>query len=290
MNALDRPVVIVGLGLMGSSLARAWQPYVSDLAGVDPDPTTRAAAGRLLPTVVADLAQLPLTPETLVVLATPVQTIVRLLARLPQLAPAGCQVLDIGSVKAPICAAMMELPPTFAALGGHPLCGRELSGWEAGRGDLFQGCPFVLCPTPRTTPALQQRVRALLAVLGANEVEVGAERHDAIVAVTSHLPYLAAAGLMRQAAQAATMEPLLYTVSAGGLRDTTRLAGSNPTMLADIVRANQAAIVAALRAYQGQLDALLRLLIEEDEAALHAWLTTTQALHQAYTRQRPPDL
>lgn len=277
-------VVIAGLGLMGGSLARAWQGQVGRLTGVDPEPGARRAAlaEGVVQAALPGIEGVRWQPSDLLVLATPVQTSLAILQRLPRLAPQGCQVFDLGSTKAAVVAAMDALPPVFQAVGGHPMCGREVSGWGAGSADLFHRQTFVLSPTQRTTPALRAALLALIAAVGAQPLWLDAVRHDQIVALTSHLPYILAALLMQQVAEAAETDPAVWPVSGGGLRDMTRLAGSDPTMMRDILITNRQMALAALDDLDARLASLRTLVATGDAAALAAWTTAARANRRAY--------
>lgn len=275
-----RAVTIVGLGLMGGSLARALQPFAGRLTAVDRNAATREAAraAGIFASVTADLAA-GIAGADLVILAMPVRAILETLAALPALRPDGCAVFDLGSTKSAIGAAMEALPDSFAALGGHPLCGREAAGWPAARADLYRGQPFLLCRNERTKPAVEAPVLALLEAIGARPVFVAASLHDELLAVSSHLPYLLAAALVGQGGEG---EPPAWRYSAGGFRDMTRLAGSDPAMMADIFLTNRTAVLAALKTFSTRLSALERLIATGDAAALHAALGAAQGDFAAY--------
>ncbi len=274
-------VGIVGLGLMGGSLALALRGRVAGLVAVEPQPAVRQAALRegIAGDAVAELGGAP--PVDLLVLAAPVRATLALLGRLPALRPGGCAVIDLGSTKRAVIAAMDALPPPFAAIGGHPMCGKETSGLAAAEADLFRGQTFILCPTRRTTPALEATALALVAAVGARPVFMDAAAHDRAVAVVSHLPAVLSAALMRAAA-----DERLWAVGSSGFRDTSRLAGSNPRMMLDILLTNRDAVLAALAAYGAELDAARAALEREDEAALADWLAAAQVNYAAYRRFR----
>lgn len=273
---------------MGGSLARALRPQVAHLTGIDTDAATRRAAlqAGVAHAALPDLAGVRWRPGDLVVLATPVQTLLTQLRDLPRLAGGGCQVLDLGSTKAEIVAAMDALPPAFAAVGGHPICGREVSGWETGSADLFRAQTFVLCPSARTTPALRELASELVTALGATPLWLEAEAHDRIVALTSHLPYVLSALLMQQAAATAQANSPVWAVSGGGLRDMTRLAGSSPAMLRDILLTNRTAVVAEIGRFLADLQQFQNLLQTADADALVAWLQAAYDQRQAYWRAK----
>jgi len=284
-------VGIVGLGLMGGSLALALRGRVAHLLGVEHQVMIRQTALRqgIVDEVVEELtAAAP--PLDLLVLAAPVRVILDMLGRLPALRPAGCAVVDLGSTKRAVVAAMSALPPSFAAVGGHPMCGKETAGLAAATADLYRGQTFVLCrvPRPAPQPAAEALALALVEAAGARPLWLDAAEHDRLVAAVSHLPALAAAALMRGAAGESQ-----WAVSASGFRDAARLAGSDPRMMLDIFLTNRQAVLDALSAYRADLAGLSVALERGDEAALAEWLAAAQVAHAAYRRYKstgsPPD-
>jgi prephenate dehydrogenase len=280
---LAKKVCIVGLGLMGGSLALGLRPSLSHLTVIDTNPETQAAAQDLADVVTADLAEGVWDAE-LVILATPVRTILRLLAQLPAARPDGCLLLDLGSTKADICRAMEMLPPSFQAIGGHPLCGRETAGFGAASADLYRNQTFVLCENGRTTPQIAAVAHEIIETIGANPLLLPPQTHDNMVAATSHLPYLVSAALMQTAA--AQNNEQLWQVSASGFRDTTRLAGSDPQMLLDILLTNRMEVLEQVDKLQGQIITIKRLLIQGDETALADWLANTWQQHKLYRKRK----
>lgn len=270
---------MVGLGLMGGSLALALRPFLTHLTIVDTSPETRAAAQNLADLVTGDLAE-GVHEAELVILATPVRTILRLLAQLPDARPDGCMVMDLGSTKAEIGRAMAALPPSFQAIGGHPMCGKETAGFGAAAADLYRNQTFVLCENGRTTPQLTAIAHEIIAAIGANPLLLPPQTHDNMVAATSHLPYLVAAALMQTAS--AQNDAQLWQVSASGFRSATRLAGSDPQMLLDILLTNGTAVLNQIEAYQTQLDEIKRLLSNSNEQELLDWLLKTNQQHDVY--------
>lgn len=288
---LVKRVCIVGLGLMGGSLAlalrlahrMALRPFPLHLTLVDTDPKTQTAVQNLADVVTGDFAA-GVRDADLLVLATPVRTILRLLTLLPDACPSGCMVIDLGSSKAAITAAMDALPQRFAAIGGHPMCGRETAGFGVATPDLFRGKTFVLCATQRTTPEMAAQAQIMIDLIGAVPLHLSPTLHDELVAAVSHLPYLAAAALMQTASRMSSEH--LWPVSASGFRDTSRVSGTDPTMMLDILLTNKTAVLQQLAHYQEALTAVADWIEQGDEAALRAWLTQTQAQHQAYKREK----
>ena len=284
----DVRIIIVGAGLMGGSLAKILAPHAQALVVVDRDPATRTqvVAQGVANAAVADLTDLTVEASDLVILCTPVRFIMETIASLPSLAPNGCMLLDIGSTKWDICRAMNGLPGWFQAIGGHPMCGKETSGFAVSSAELFQNQTFIITPTVRTTPYLREVVEAIVALIGSTPVIMPPKDHDRVVALTSHLPYLIASTLMRQATDAADETDVLWQVSASGFRDTSRLSGSSPTMMRDILLTNRQAVVQQLLRFQRQLAAVIELVNEEDPDALAAWLADNRQQHLQYKQAK----
>jgi prephenate dehydrogenase len=282
---IDKKICIVGLGLMGGSLAKALKGQVSQLIGIDSHAATRqlALSQGIVDAVTTNLGSAARSAD-LLILATPVSIILDILSQLPQLCPEGCMVMDLGSTKQAICAQMDGLPPSFSAIGGHPMCGKETAGLHAADTDLFREQTFVLARNKRTNPQIEQLALAIIDRLGARPLFLPPAEHDQLVAVTSHLPYLISAALMHRAI--AEDDARIWSVSASGFRDTSRLAGSDPRMMLDILLTNREAVLASLKAYQLGLAQVEELLRTEDEAALSAWLEEAQQDYTAYRRQK----
>lgn len=280
-------IAVVGLGLMGGSLAMALNKSVGKLSGVDRDTETcRLAVAAGVVDEASPVLEHQVAMADLVVLAVPVRGIVAILNELPALRPGGCMVLDLGSAKKEIAQAMENLPDQFAAIGGHPMCGREHSGLSAATADLYERQTFVLCPNQRTTSSIEGIALALVHTLGAKPLMMTAERHDELVATSSHLPYVVASLLMRRAWKAAQEDETLWRVSASGLRDTTRLAGSDPQMMLEILLANRRALLGQIEAYRHDLDRLADLLNGGDEETLRHDLKGVQWQRAEYLRKK----
>ncbi len=260
-----------GLGLMGGSLALALRPHCAALHACDSDPEARALARRR--GVVDSLHARPqdmLPHVDLLILAAPVRANLHLLAELPALTPRPLMLLDISSTKRAIVQAMQALPPRFDPLGGHPMCGKETNGLAHAEAALFRGAPFAFTPLERTSPRLRALAQTLAERLGARPLWLDAETHDRWTAATSHLPYLLAAALTLATPKEAA--PLVGP----GFRSSTRLSGSSPSMMLDILSTNRAPVLEALARFRAALEALENAL-RDDEDALRARLHTVPA-------------
>lgn len=269
----DCAAAVVGLGLMGGSLAGALRGRCRAVVGVARRAeTVQAALSReLVDLGTTDLAG-GVAGADVVVLAAPVGAILRLLREIGPLLPDGCLVMDLGSTKSQIVAEMARLPAPMEPLGGHPMCGREVSGIAAADPALFRHRPFVLTPLPRTSEAALTLGRELVEAVGARPVLLDAARHDRLAAAVSHAPYLLACALTAAASDAAAADPMVWELAASGFRDTSRLAASDVTMMLDILLTNREAALKAVESCGAQLRGLARLLEAEDEEGLRAAL------------------
>ncbi|NLE75341.1 MAG: prephenate dehydrogenase [Chloroflexi bacterium] len=267
----DRQVTVVGLGLMGGSLAAALvgRRACAAVIGVArrAEMAQEALARGYVDRASNDLAQ-GLRDADLVVLAAPVRAILSLLPRVGQAAKPGAVVLDLGSTKRAVCQTMAALPPALQPVGGHPMCGRERSGLQAAQPELYQGAPFVLCPLERTAPWALALAEELAEAVGARPLRLAADRHDRLVGAVSHLPYLLACGLVHQVMAVGQQDALAWEVAASGFRDASRLATSDETMMLDILLTNRDAVLEMVRGAVGHLEAAAALLERGQEEAL----------------------
>ncbi len=283
MTLQQQTVAIVGLGLMGGSLALALRGKVRQLVGIDPD---RATLDFALQQGIVDVAtsdlQAGVAEAQTVVLAAPVRVILDMLQnRIGSYLRANTLLIDLGSTKARICEAMSNLPISVLAMGGHPMCGKERSGIQEADSSLYRGRPFVLCPPRRVTPAARLRALELVEALAAVPVEMEAERHDHLVAGISHLPYLLSTALVRTVDGEAQADPMIWDLAASGFRDTSRLAASDIRMMTDIISTNTTAIARLLALFRVQLAVLEVALIAHDTDELARLL---QSAHDARVR------
>ena len=274
-------VAIIGLGLMGSSLAGALRGKCRAVIGVArrAETVTEALTQRLIDTGMTELAD-GVSDADIVILATPVRTIIELVRTIGPLLPAGALLLDVGSTKAEIVAAMETLPTHVQPLGGHPMCGKELSGITAADPALYQGKTFILTPLDRTTPDALALGKALVAAIGAHPLILDPIRHDRLVATLSHLPYLLAGALVRTADLTTSTDPAAWEIVATGFRDTSRVAASDVTMMTDILLTNREEILSALVAYRDQLDLLMELVRGGDEEQMRTALSEIRTMRK----------
>jgi prephenate dehydrogenase len=272
-------VAIVGLGLMGGSMAMALKQggHCAKVVGVARRAETISQAMSLdaideghteMETGVAD--------ADVVVLAVPVRTIIEFIPRIGRWVNSGCLITDMGSTKRLIVKAMSKLPRQVQALGGHPMCGKETSGLGVAEPDLFRGATYALTPLERTSPESVALGQELAQAVSARPLVIEPDSHDRLVATISHLPYLLAASLVATACEIGDDDARVWDLAASGFRDTSRVAASDLKMMIDILITNRAAIEEMVGMAQANLKAFLDMVITEDETALRNELELVQ--------------
>jgi prephenate dehydrogenase len=297
---VNRPfdtVVIVGIGLIGGSLGRAFRalPDAPHVIGIEPDAEARewaVANGVVGEAFAPESARVDalLGPDgvDLVVLATPVQVAVTWLSRLGTLGYRGV-VSDVASTKSAVfLVADMSLHPEASYIGGHPMAGSERSGVQASSADLFKGAYYVLTPSVRTDPDVYRRMHSLVSAIGARVIAVRPEQHDEAVAAISHVPHVAASALTNLAAERADTGEDVLRLAAGGFKDMTRIAAGSPDLWTGIVFDNRDAVVRGVREYTEILDRFAVLLDSGDAEGVRQWLARAADVRRALPAQWVP--
>ena len=269
-------VAIVGLGLMGGSLALALKGKCAALYGIDSQRATLelALAKKIVDEAASDPAKL-LPRADLVILATPVPAILDFIQKLPALTQNPCIVLDLGSTKRDILQAMAALPERFDPIGGHPICGKEKLGLENAAANLYQNAPFVVTVLERTTGRARAAIEKIISIVGARLLEMAAEDHDRILASTSHLPFLLSSAL-------ALSTPQEFVSFVGtGFKSTSRLAGTPAHMTMGILQTNRENILNAIQSFRGSLNRIEAALQNEDYPHLEHILNQSRAAYQS---------
>jgi cyclohexadieny/prephenate dehydrogenase len=278
-------LAIVGLGLIGSSIARGARRYglADTIVAIDRDEAVRARVLELgLADTVTGAAGAGVAGADLVILCVPVGAVGAVAAEIaPHLAP-GAILSDVGSVKGSVVAEVVpHLPEGVAFVPGHPVAGTEYSGPDAGFSTLFQNRWCILTPPEGTDAAPVARVRAFWEGLGAIVETMSPEHHDLVLAITSHVPHLIAYNIVGTAADLEEVtQSEVIKFSAGGFRDFTRIAASDPTMWRDVFLTNKDAVLEMLGRFNEDLAALARAIRWGDGEALHALFTRTRAIRR----------
>lgn len=278
-------VAIIGLGLIGSSVARAVRAAMPTvrLSGSDADPAIRERVRELdLVDDVADHAGAAVVDADLVILCVPVGAMAAVASEIAAELSPGAVISDVGSVKGQVLADLTAALPGVAIVPAHPVAGTENSGPDAGFASLFRNRWCILTPASDADPVAVERVKAFWAALGSNVEVMEAKHHDIVLAVTSHLPHLIAYTIVATASDledVTSSEVIKY--SAGGFRDFTRIAASDPTMWRDVFLSNKDAVLETLQRFSEDLSVLQRAIRWNDGDTLHALFSRSRSVRRA---------
>jgi prephenate dehydrogenase len=277
-NLAESKIAIIGLGLMGGSLALGLRGKCAALYGIDPHlPTLELALSQHIVDY-ADSDPAKLLPEAdLVILSAPVPAILTLLEQLPTYTSDLCIVMDLGSTKKLIVESMSRLPERFDPIGGHPICGKEKLSLANAERTLYYAAPFLLTPLARTSPRAISAAYQIIEALGAKANLLDATEHDRILASTSHLPFLLSSALAL-----ATSEDVSSFIGPG-FKSTSRLAGTSPSMMLGVLQTNYENVLNVLHELQHQLAEIESALSSGDFKKLEVILNQAQVKYQKLT-------
>lgn len=286
-------VTVIGLGLIGSSIARgvrAAMPTVR-LTGHDADPEVRETARRIdLVDDVTDTAGAAVIDADFVILCVPVGAMAQVGAAIAADLPGDAIVSDVGSCKGSVVRALSAALPGATIVPAHPVAGTEQSGPEAGFASLFHGRWCIVTPIDGGDAAATERVAEFWRRLGSNVETMAPDHHDRVLAVTSHLPHLIAYTIVGTASdleEVTSSEVIKF--SAGGFRDFTRIAASDPTMWRDVFLSNKEAVLEMLQRFGEDLSQLQRAIRVGDGNALFDHFTQTRAIRRSIVDQGQDD-
>jgi prephenate dehydrogenase len=271
----ESKIAIIGLGLMGGSLALGLRGKCAALYGIDPHlPTLELALSQHIVDY-ADSDPAKLLPEVdLVILSAPVPAILTLLDQLPSFMQKPCIVMDLGSTKRLIVEAMSHLPERFDPIGGHPICGKEKLSLSNAERTLYYAAPFLLTLLERTTSRALSAANQIIDALGAKTKIISATEHDRILASTSHLPYLLSSALTL------TMPQDISSFIGPGFKSVSRLAGTSSSMMLGVLQSNRENVLTALSRLQNHLAEIKAALADKDDLRLEAILNQSRSTYQ----------
>lgn len=277
-------ITIIGTGLMGGSLSLALRQAraASVVAACDSDADTLLQAGKMgVADEVFEDAQAACRGAQVVFIATPISAIGEAVAACAGSLAPGTVVSDLASTKAGVVEEITAmLPDGVGYVGGHPMTGSEQSGVRFAVGDMFDMRYYILTPTDSTDPEDLARIHGLLTSIGARVITMDPESHDRAMATVSHVPHMLSLLLMELASREQERMQSTYKIAAGGFRDMTRIATSNPDMWMDIARENRSFIIERLEEYGQSLDWLLGVLRDEDDEALRTMFADARAARE----------
>jgi cyclohexadieny/prephenate dehydrogenase len=278
-------IAFIGLGLIGSSMARGVRLHglAGHICGTARSAETRKIAVDIgLVDSVAETSAEAVRDADLVVICVPVGAIVTVAEEIGALLKPGAIVTDVGSVKGSVLtAAGPHLPEGVHFIPGHPIAGTEQSGPLAGFADLFEGRWCILTPDETQDAGAIAKLKSFWEALGSDVDIMDAAHHDLVLAITSHVPHLIAYNIVGTAAdmeEVTRSEVVKY--SAGGFRDFTRIAASDPTMWRDVFLHNKDAVLEMLGRFTEDLTALQRAIRWDDGDSLHTLFTRTREIRR----------
>jgi len=277
-------VAIIGLGLLGGSIGLALRERAPGIVttGFDANPQVRARAGeRGLVSAIAQTPAEAVREADLVVLCVPVGAMRDAAEAIAAALPESAIVSDVGSSKQSVARALAEVLPGRCVIPAHPVAGTEESGPDAGFATLFVGRWCILTPPEDTDPEALEALSNFWAGLGAKVEVMDAAHHDLVLAVTSHIPHLIAFTIVGTASdleEVTRSEVIKY--SAGGFRDFTRIAASDPVMWRDVFLSNREAVLEMLGRFTEDLTALQRAIRSGDGETLHDLFARTRAIRR----------
>ncbi len=286
-------VAIIGLGLLGGSIGLAIAQRAPGIAtsGYDRDPDVRkAAASRGLVGKVCENAAEAVCDADLVILCVPVGAMEEAARGLAAHLPEGAIISDVGSSKKSVLEALAAALPERIVIPAHPVAGTEQSGPQAGFAALFAGRWCILTPPADAEPQAVEALSDFWTKLGAKVELMDADHHDLVLAVTSHIPHLIAYTIVGTASdleEVTRSEVIKY--SAGGFRDFTRIAASDPVMWRDVFLNNKAAVLEMLGRFSEDLTALQRAIRSGDGETLHELFSRTRAIRREVIDQGQDD-
>jgi prephenate dehydrogenase len=286
-----RQLCIIGVGLIGGSLARALRAAgaCGEIVGCGRDPAHLQQAVDLgvIDRFETDIAT-AVQGADMVIVAVPVGAMSVVFSALKDKLPDDAVLTDAGSAKGSVIAAVEQafgrVPENFVP--GHPIAGVEQSGVAASLPDLYRNRRVILTPLSNTDRAAVGRVRAMWEAAGASVVEMEAAHHDEVLAATSHLPHVLAFALVESLARLHDKREI-FEYAAGGFRDFTRIASSDPVMWRDICLANSDAILAMIERFTTDLHVLADAVREHDSEKLQAIFSTAKAARDAFVDTAP---
>jgi len=286
-------LAIIGLGLIGSSIARAVKERLPDVmvTGHDASGEVRDIARTLgLCDAVIDEAAVAVADADLVILAVPVGGMAAAASAIVPGLAAGTIISDVGSSKASVAEALANVLPGHIVIPAHPVAGTENSGPAAGFASLFDGRWCIITPDAAAPADAVAALTAFWEALGAKVDVMDAAHHDMVLAVTSHLPHLIAYTIVGTASELEEVtESEVIKYSAGGFRDFTRIAASDPVMWRDVFLANKDAVLATLQRFNEDLTVLQQAIRRGDADKLEDWFTRTRAIRRSIIAEGQDD-
>ena len=277
----DQNIAIIGLGLMGASIAMGLRGHCKSVLGSDNDSLTCqiATAKGMVDSASTDLRQI-LPQADILIIATPVSAALEIISTLPGIHNGSKLIVtDVTSTKEQVMRALDSLPSNFDVIGGHPICGKEKLGICHAEKEMLYDCTYTLTPSERTSAQTKSLLTQMVEAIGGNPLWIDAVKHDQMLAKTSHAPHLLAVALMH------ATEAKLSKLKAGGFSSATRLSATPTSMMLPMVMTNAENTIAALEAVKSEIDKILALMKAGDNENLEFLLDASKAKREEMMRR-----
>ncbi|WP_416149723.1 prephenate dehydrogenase [Salipaludibacillus sp. HK11] len=275
---MSKRIMIIGLGLIGGSLALAIKKGYPDTTiigyDIDSKATRLASSLQIIDDSVDEIAKEAPNAD-IIILSAPVESSIHILTQLEGLPlKKGCLITDVGSTKQTVVEKGRQLcEKGVYFIGGHPMAGSHKTGVEASRERLFENAFYILTPTEEVPKSKMIQLQNILKATRAKFIELDPETHDRFSGLISHLPHIIASALVHQVAKVSEDEPLVSQLAAGGFRDVTRIASASPAMWRDILLHNRDLLLPMLSDWKNMMTDIEKMLVEQDGQKIYSFFS-----------------
>lgn len=282
-----RHITIIGLGLIGGSIARALKERanIQDLMinGIDPN---QNAIRQALAEGVISTGSTGITPDIgrsdIVFVCTPVMKTLDWIKEMLPLIRQDCIITDVGSTKSYLINEVEALPASFHFVGGHPMAGSENSGFAASKSHLFENAYYILTPCSKSSEQDIQLLKTIIQHFGCIPIELGAGLHDKITGAISHVPHIISAALVNMVKESDSPEQYMQKLAAGGFKDITRISSSSPEMWHSVCLSNRNAILEILDTYISMLEKIKASITQKDDHEIYAFFNSAKEFRDTF--------
>jgi prephenate dehydrogenase len=285
----DKKVCIIGLGLIGGSLARALKERlaVNRIIAVDINAenlNTAIKEGYIKEGYIQLSSSV--YDSDIIFICTPVKSAIEYIKLLHKHVKPGCILTDVASTKNEItdCINLLDNPPCF--VGGHPMAGTEKTGFSSGFAHLFENAYYILTPAKSTTESSINTMTDLVEGIGAIPVKLDAQEHDKIAATISHMPHVIASALVNVVRESGSNDAKMQLLAAGGFKDITRIASSSPQMWENIVLSNKEKIKTVLDKFVESIDRFIEYIENDDSSSIYNFFESAKNYRDSFSNSR----
>lgn len=277
-------VTIIGLGLIGGSIAKALKERcgIKHIIGIDfnQDALEQALQGGIISLGAKDIIP-EIAQSDVVFICTPVGKTVEWIQRIIPIVGANCIITDAGSTKSQLIDSIEQIPGRFRFVGGHPMAGSERSGYGASKSHLFENAYYILTPCAKSAPEDVETLTSVVGGFGSIPIELSPQLHDKVTGAISHVPHIISAALVNMVADTDSPEGYMQKLAAGGFKDITRISSANPEMWHNICFSNQDAVMEMLDNYIQILNTFKAYIFEKNDADVYRFFNNAKGYRDA---------